>query len=126
MRDKSHYNISDSFEVEIFCSDNGKCPLKKYIDKQTNHKKAVIKRYLKLLEKYGNELCMPYSKKIDKYIYELRIENYGYNIRILYFFLENRRIVVTSAFDKKTNKTPPKYIEIANIYRESWLIRRKK
>lgn len=62
-----------------------------------------------LLEKFGSELRMPYSKKISKDLFELRIRG-KQEVRILYTFKGGA--VLLHAFVKKTFKIPKKELEI--------------
>lgn len=79
-----------------------------YVSKQSPEKTG---KYIDLLETFGNRLRMPYSKQLDKNLYELRIRG-KQEIRILYCFYKNQAVIVHS-FVKKTQTTPRKEIEIA-------------
>ncbi|MGN0840584.1 MAG: type II toxin-antitoxin system RelE/ParE family toxin [Candidatus Ornithospirochaeta sp.] len=46
--------------------------------------------------------------------------------RVLYFFLEEKRIVFTNGFKKKTQKAPKREIETAIRYRADYIKRVKK
>ena len=48
----------------------------------------------------------PYAKHIYQKIWELRIKYMNRQHRILYFIAPRRKIVLLSAFIKKTQKTP--------------------
>lgn len=72
---------------------------------------AKTLRTLDLLEKFGNKLSMPHSKKIDTNPYELRIRGKK-ELRILYCFYKNT-IVLLQAFVKKTEKIPKREIRLA-------------
>ena len=48
------------------------------------------------------QLCMPYSKKIERDLYELRILGH-HNIRVFYTFYEGR-IILLHIIEKKTQK----------------------
>ena len=59
-----------------------------------------------MLETDGNNIREPYSKFLGDGIYEVRVQQ-GNNIaRILYFFVVNRKIILTNGFKKKSQKTP--------------------
>lgn len=64
---------------------------------------------------------MPLSKKVDDYIYELRIVQGNNYSRVLYFFYINKTIVITNGFIKKSNKLPRNEIKKANSYRNEWI-----
>lgn len=76
-------------------------------------KKAIAKvlRTLDLLERFGNKLGMPHSKKINTYLFELRIRGKK-EIRIIYCFRKNQ-IILLHAFIKKTQKIPLRMVKIA-------------
>ena len=73
---------------------------------------SKVTRVINLLENYGNLLRMPYSKKITKDIFELRIRGTE-EIRILYSFGKTQTIYLLHGFKKKTEKTPVKEIRHA-------------
>lgn len=64
-----------------------------------------------LLETYGKNLGMPYSKKISQNLYELRIRG-RQEIRLFYCFHQNK-IVFVHYIIKKSQKTPHKDIQTA-------------
>jgi len=72
---------------------------------------AKILRTLDLLEKFGNKLGMPHSKKIDNDLFELRICGKK-EIRIIYCFC-NDTIILLHAFVKKTQKLSKKDVFLA-------------
>ena len=78
------------------------------LDKSTHSK---ILRHLKFLETYGPQLTMPYSKPIAKNLFELRTKGQQ-EIRLFYCFYKNQ-IVILHGFIKKSQKTPPKEINLA-------------
>ena len=55
----------------------------------------------------NGKLEMPFAKKIDKNIYEIRINNKG-QWRAIYAYVFKNQIIILSAFRKKTQKTPKK------------------
>lgn len=78
------------------------------LDDATLHK---VLRVIDLLERYGVDIMLPYSKRINKSIAELRTT--GKNpVRILYGY-KNSTFVLLHAFKKKTNKLPDKEIKLA-------------
>jgi phage-related protein len=76
--------------------------------------KPTISKFTKmtdLLEKFGNQLSMPYSKKISSRLFELRIRGQQ-EVRIFYTFSFDQAILF-HGFVKKTQKTPLREIETA-------------
>ena len=72
---------------------------------------AKTLRTLNLLEKFGNKLGMPHSKRIDTDLFELRIRGKK-EVRIIYCFQQNT-IILLHGFIKKTQKIPKKSLFLA-------------
>ena len=68
-------------------------------------------KYIKLLETYGNNIGMPYSKQLFPNLYELRVRGQQ-EIRIFYCYHRNQAVIL-HAFMKKSQKTPHTEIETA-------------
>ena len=71
--------------------------------------------------KFGGTLVRePYTKHLDDGIFEVRSQ-VGNNLsRVLYFFFDGRKIVLTHGFTKKTQKTPSGEIARAKKYRDRY------
>ena len=111
------------FDIELYENENSSCPVKEFIDSLDNKMKARVIRTIELLEKYGNQLRLPYSKSLGDGIFELRCQQSNNITRILYFFYVNQNIVMTNGFTKKTQKTPRNEIELAKTRRKDYLER---
>jgi phage-related protein len=72
---------------------------------------AKVLRVIDLLEEFGYNIPMPYSRKIKPNLYELRARG-EQEIRIFYT-LRNNQAILLHAFVKKTNKAPIREIETA-------------
>ena len=78
---------------------------------------------IKLLEEKGTLLREPYSKPLGDGIFELRAK-VGTDIsRVLYFFYYEGKIILTTGFVKKTQKTPKEEIQIAKDRRKDFIER---
>ena len=76
--------------------------------------KPTISKYTRLtdlLEKFGSQLPMPYSKKINNQLFELRIRGQQ-EVRIFYT-THKGQLILLHGFIKKTQKTPVREIETA-------------
>ena len=71
---------------------------------------AKTLRMLDLLEKYGSNLNLPYSKKIDRRLFELRIRGKK-EVRIIYTFHKNQ-VVLLHAFIKKSRRIAKKDLDL--------------
>lgn len=75
----------------------------KELEKQTI---AKVLRTIDLLERFGQQLGMPHSKKISSGLFELRIRGQQ-EVRLLYTFYKNSAIIL-HGFVKKSQKIPRK------------------
>lgn len=57
-----------------------------------------------ILEREGR-LTEPYAKRINAYIFEIRVKSRG-QWRALYAYIHKNDIVILTAFNKKSQKTP--------------------
>ncbi len=126
------YNISEVkskelvklFEVEYYEKSDGTYPAEEFILSQDIKMQTKLFRLLELLELKGNELREPYSKSLSDGIFEIRAIQ-GNNItRVLYFFVLNKKIILTNGFVKKTKKTPENEIVLAKKYRKDYELRK--
>ena len=62
----------------------------------------------------------PYSKMIGDGLLELRVKQGNDIVRLLYFFIIGKKIIITNGFTKKTNKTPVSEIELAKRYKQDY------
>ncbi len=76
--------------------------IKSFIDSFDTRTKTEISSTINLLSTEGHTLRMPFSKKVEKDIYELRILN-PKNIRIFYTFY-TEKIILLSVIHKKSQK----------------------
>lgn len=112
---------NDSFEVIYYKSKDGSCPVNDFLDELTIKMQYKVLRDISLLRHNGNELREPHAKVLDDGICELRSKQGTDAVRILYFFIAGRKIILTNGFVKKTQKTPIKEIERAKNYRTEYL-----
>lgn len=72
-----------------------------------------VNKYVEFLSDHGGYIDYPYGRHIKGKIRELRVDFFNCRHRILYFTILDRRIILLSAFLKKTAKTPTREIAIA-------------
>ena len=113
-------NMSN-FIVEFFEKSDGTYPAEEFILSQDLKMKSRLYRTLAVLETDGNNIREPYSKFLGDGIYEVRVQQ-GNNIaRVLYFFVVNRKIILTNGFIKKSQKTPKSEINKSKKFRSEYL-----
>ncbi len=109
-------------QVLLFELKNGKCPVEDFILTCEPKEQQKIVWGLKLIED-GFPFKEPHFKKIvgvDK-LWELRTTFSEKSFRIFFFEAESNLIVLTSGFNKKSQKTPMKEIELAVKYMNEFL-----
>jgi phage-related protein len=114
------------FGIIFYRDKRGKQPIVEYLQKlkkecQANKNSRInfhkINDYMQLLAKNGTNLGMPYTKKIQGQIWELRpLRN-----RIFFFCGLNKKIILLHYFIKKTQKTPLHEIQQAQKNMEKYL-----
>ena len=116
--------LVELFEVEYYEKSDGTYPAEEFILSQDIKMQTKLFRLLELLELKGNELREPYSKSLSDGIFEIRAIQ-GNNItRVLYFFVVDKKIILTNGFVKKTQKTPENEIVLAKKYRKDYELRK--
>jgi len=113
-------------EINFYRDKLGYCPVEEFIDSLNAKQAQKIAWVLRLIEEQES-IPSSYLKKLvnTEEIWEVRIQ-LGNNIfRVLGFFEDNNLIILTSAFHKKSQKTPKKEIELAEKRRKDYLKRRR-
>ena len=113
------------FDVEYYEKEDGTFPAEEFILSLDSKMQAKMFRELDLLETFGNQLREPHSKPLGDGIYEIRAKVASDITRVLYFFVVNKKIILTNGFIKKTQKTPDNEIALAKKYRKEYLERNK-
>lgn len=86
-------------------------PVEGFIAKQQKHVRAKIYRCLDLVEQYGSDTGMPFVKKVDRELFELRIRG-SVEVRFLFVIRQNS-VIILHGFKKKTQKIPHREMQLA-------------
>ena len=70
-------------------------------------------KYAERMELFGPDLGMPHTRAMGGGLFELRIKAAEGIARVFYCTVVDRRIVILHQFVKKSDKTPPKELDIA-------------
>lgn len=113
-------------KVDFYRTPNGKCLAEEYIDALNGKQAQKVAWVLELIETI-DRIPIQYFKKLTNTneIWEVRIQFGGNIFRLLGFFAENDVFMISHGFTKKTQKTPPHEIEVAEARRNEYLTRRK-
>jgi phage-related protein len=114
------------FQVILYEKENGTRPAYDFLQSLDKRMRVRMDHTIRKLVENGHELREPFSKHIGDGIFELRAK-VGTDIsRVMYFFIVGERVVLTSGFIKKMQKTPRAEIERAKRYRKDFLLREEK
>ncbi len=113
-----------NFDIVFYTKPDGSIPAKDFIVSLNPKMRAKTLRTIRLLSDNGYKLREPYSKVLRDGILELRIKVGSDITRVLYFFYEDKRIILTHGFIKKTQQTPDEEINRAIRYRNDYIGRR--
>ena len=113
------------FEAIFYDKPDGTEPLKEFMSTLDKKMRAKVIWTIALLEAGGNNLREPYSKHLEDGILELRVKVGSDISRVLYFFIVDRRAILTHGFIKKTDETPPVEIKRAKEYRTEYMNRKE-
>ena len=114
-----------TFEVNFYHKADSSCPVREFLDSLDEKMLAKMLGTISLLEANGPQLREPYSKPLGDGIFELRAKQSNNITRVLYFFVVGRQVILTNGFVKKTQKTPPEEIALAQKYRADYLHRKE-
>ena len=108
------------FEIEFYRTREGSCPMEAFLDSLDQRMAIKALQELTLLSEKGTDLREPHSKALGKGLFELRIKISSNISRCFYFFRRGRKIIVTNGFVKKSQRTPPREIKQARLFKKDW------
>ncbi len=110
------------WQVEFYQLSDGSSPALAWFHQQEAKVRAKFARIFDLLQEHGIAVGMPYVRSItDSKLFEIRVEQDTNIYRIFYFAYTGQRFILLHGFQKKTQKTPKKELEIAQTrLKEFW------
>ena len=87
--------------------------VEKLLESLTPSELAKAIRTIDLLEEFGHELGLPHSRHMQGGLLELRVRGKR-EIRVFFCFHKNKAVLL-HAFIKKTEQTPTKELQRANV-----------
>lgn len=112
--------------IEFFRTDSGRIPVEEFLDTLSD---KVVQKIIAVLELVETQTAIPakfFKKLSDTELWECRIRWESNIYRLFCFFDRDDKVVVTSGFVKKTQKTPQREIQKAEAYRRQYHVRRKR
>jgi phage-related protein len=113
----------EQWDVEFYSDHDGNCEVAEWIMKLKVSQRDKVIAWIDKLQEMGPLLPRPYADLLLDGIHELRMKVSGNQVRILYFFVFENRIVLTHPFYKHVSKVPEKEINKAIQIREDYLRR---
>lgn len=112
------------FTVEFYEKADKTVPVEEFIMSLNDKLKTKVFRDLKLLQEFGNEIREPQSKKVSEDgLFELRTKQGSDIVRVFYFFVINKKIILTNGYVKKKNKVSRKDLDLAKEYKKDYIER---
>lgn len=104
-----------ALQVYFYTTDFGREPVREFLQELSQDDKRAIGADIKTVQ-FGYPMGMPLTRKFEnsKKLEEIRCKiSDGRIVRII-FFVHDNKIILLHAFIKKTQKTPPREIELAS------------
>lgn len=114
-------------KIVFYKTESGKCPVENFLDALPDKTVKKVAWVLRIIRDF-NDVPRSYFKKLinTNDIWEVRVQ-VGNNIyRFLGFNDGANLIILTNGFQKKSQKTPKKEIDLAEIRKRDYINRRKK
>ncbi|MFA5715074.1 MAG: type II toxin-antitoxin system RelE/ParE family toxin [Candidatus Paceibacterota bacterium] len=118
--------MKKEYKIYYYIDKKGNEPVKEYITNQSVKERVKIFSFIDFLRINNGYLDEPYSKHIKHKIRELRIDFSKNKHRIMYFTFTGEKIILLSAFTKRTEKTPQSEIDKAVNNYNNFLINKEK
>jgi phage-related protein len=114
-------------EIVFYRKESGDSPIENFLDSLTGKQAQKVAWVLRLIEELDT-VPVQYFKKLTGTddIWEVRVQMGGDIMRLLGFLYGARFVVLTNGFTKKTRKTPPSEIALAEQRKREYINRSKK
>lgn len=114
---------SGTWHIVYYVDEQGSSPVLEFLQSLDERTVARFDWSIEQLRLRNTRATAPLVRHIDGRLWELRRTSNGNIYRIMYFFFTGRRIVFVHGFQKKTEKTPHREIEIATRRMEAYIAR---
>ena len=113
-------------KILFYKEENGKSPIIDFLDNLNSKHALKVTWVLNLIEEH-DQIPKTYFKKLVNTddIWEVRVQSGNDIYRLLCFKSNNRIIVLTNGFQKKTQKTPKNEIVLSEKRKKDWLRRNR-
>jgi phage-related protein len=108
--------LKPNFTIIFYREDSGREPVREWLKRLDTPERKIVGEDLQTMQ-YRWPLGMPLVGSLNKGLWELRT-NLPTRICRIIFIVEDKSIILLHGFIKKTQKTPPSDIEIAEARRK--------
>jgi len=113
--------MDERFTIDYVMLPSGRIPARDFIDSLDDEATAQIDAFIQRLAVHGTRMHGKFVHKLTGSLLELRVKHFDRIFRVLFFYQPGALVVVTSAFQKKSERTPWAEIERAERLRKLWL-----
>ncbi|TAF07420.1 MAG: type II toxin-antitoxin system RelE/ParE family toxin [Nostocales cyanobacterium] len=112
-------------EIIFYRTYSDKCPIEEFLDSLSGKQAQKVIWVLQLIQEFDTVPSQYFKKLVNTDdIWEVRVQ-FGNDIfRLLGFFDRDNLVILTNGFAKKTQKTPPQEIELAEQRKQDYLNRK--
>ena len=112
--------MSNEIQIILYTDEKDRNYVSEFILSLNVKTQSKFYSILNLLKEKGKTLKEPYVKHLEQGIHEIRVRFSNENIRVLYFWDTDNRIVLTNGFLKKMQKIKRSEIELAIKRRQDY------
>jgi phage-related protein len=111
--------------IHFYRSESGVCPVEDFLDSLTGEQAQKVTWVLQLIEDLETVPAQYFKKLVSTDdLWEVRVQIGNNAFRLLGFLEGDRVVILNHAFQKKTQKTPKKEIQIAETRKKDYLKRK--
>ena len=113
----------EKFQVEFYFTETGKIPAREYLEETSLGVKVKLATLVKYIAEQGRLFDITKFRQVDakEKIYEFKPVSH----RFFSFFYEGGKIIITSAYMKKSQKVGKKDLEKAKTMKKNYIARVK-
>ena len=118
------YYQGDKFQVEFYFTETGEIPAKEYLENTPLNIKIKLAVLVKRIAEAGKIFDITKFRMVDhkEKIFEFKPKGY----RFFNFFHEGRKVIITNAYMKKSQKVSRKALEKAKTIKKDYISRVKR